>query len=143
MSKELGELDRGTIRQVLERHPVELAVLFGSHARGHPSAESDIDIAVAFDDTVDADDRLSARIDLIVDLMEALETDAVDVADFDAIRPAVGAHAIRTGDRLLGDAATSQRYLDKFTREQSPTPESHEERMDRLKEIVDRLEAKL
>lgn len=138
-----GDLDRKAIREVVERHPVELAVLFGSHARGQSSRESDIDIAAAFDETVDRDDRLSARIDLIVDLSARLGTDDIDVADVASIKPTVGEHAMRTGTLLVGDEASRQEYLERFQDERPSSPASHEERMERLQSIVDRLETKL
>lgn len=135
-------LDRAAICEVIDRHPVELAVLFGTHARGQSSQESDIDIAVAFDETVDQDDRLAARIDLFVDLSACLETDDIDIADLASIKPAVGEHAMRTGVLLVGDEASRRRYLKRF-QEKRPAPPSHEERMERLQSIVDRLKAQI
>lgn len=137
------DLDHEALREVLERHPVSFAVLFGSHARGQQSVESDIDLAVAFEDAVEPDERLSARVDLIVDLSDRLETDAVDVADMEAIDPAVGNEALRTGTLLIGRAAQRRRYLERFQTETEPREDTHEQRIDRLKDIVARLEAKL
>lgn len=37
------------LQQVLQEHPVQLAILFGSHATGESHSRSDIDIAVEFD----------------------------------------------------------------------------------------------
>lgn len=143
MAAESGNLDLEAIREVIAHHPVDLAVLFGSQIRGQSSVESDIDIAVAFDDSVDPDDRLSARIDLIVDLSARLGTDDIDIADLASIKPIVGEHAMRTGTLLIGDEAGRQTYLDHFHDEQNTAPASHEERMERFRSIVERLEAKL
>ena len=143
MAAESGTLDLEAIREVIARHPVDLAVLFGSQTRGQSSVESDIDIAVAFDDSVDPDDRISARIDLIVDLSARLGTDDIDIADLASIKPIVGEHAMRTGILLVGDEASRQTYLDHFQDEQNTAPASHEERMERFRSIVERLEAKL
>ncbi|MDZ7730927.1 MAG: nucleotidyltransferase domain-containing protein [Natrialbaceae archaeon] len=70
------------ITAVLEEQPVELAVLFGSQVRGTASSASDVDVAVAFTGDRSPSDRLERRIECTVELMEALGTDAVDVADF-------------------------------------------------------------
>ena len=51
---------------------MDLTVLFGSDARGESSQESDINTVVAFDETVDQDEHLAARIDRFVDLFACL-----------------------------------------------------------------------
>lgn len=49
---------------VLGEQPVVFAYLFGSHARGDPRADSDVDVAVHLDDTVDPEDYLQLALDL-------------------------------------------------------------------------------
>lgn len=141
MSSGSGGVDIDTARDVLASHPVELAVLFGSHARGEQSVESDIDIAIAFDETVEDDRQIPARVDLIVDLSDQLETDAIDITDLDTVRPSVGAHALRTGILLVGDDTLREEYLTGYERHLETDTDSHEHRMKRLQNIVDRLEA--
>lgn len=126
------------IGSVLREHPVRTAVLFGSRVQGTETAESDLDIAVEFDVDHSVDERHRARLELIVDLMEALDTDDIDVADLSAIRPAVGASALRTGVVLLGDADRVERLREDF--ERRTTHRSHEERMRAFDELLARLE---
>ena len=102
-----------------------------------------MDIAVAFDRSVDEEERLDVRIRLILDLMDALKTDDIDVSDLDTIRPEVGIEAIRSGTILIGDEDRLHAYQQDFKEARSGHAESHEERMQRLDDIVDRLEAKL
>jgi predicted nucleotidyltransferase len=138
---ERGELDLDIegIRETLAEYPLRCVLLYGSHARGTPAADSDVDIAVAFDEGLSSTERLTHRSRLTADLMSVLGTNDVDVADLDAIRPAIGASALRTGRLLLGDPATVERYLERFERE-TPDPDTHEERMRRFDAILDRLE---
>ncbi|MFP4530016.1 MAG: nucleotidyltransferase domain-containing protein [Halodesulfurarchaeum sp.] len=56
-------VDPDEIRTVLESHPVQLGVLFGSQARGTSASHSDIDVAVAFDPKLSETQRSRARID--------------------------------------------------------------------------------
>lgn len=142
MSSDDG-IDRGALVSTLKDHPVTVAILFGSYARGCPAEESDVDIAVAFDRTVDDEERLDARIQLILDLMDALKTDNIDVADLDSIRPEIGLNAMRSGELLIGDEEQLNPYVEDFEEARSNHEESHEDRVRRLGDIVDRLEAKL
>lgn len=57
------EIDTATIRSVVERYPVRLAVLYGSLARGTATAASDVDIAVAFDAELSPEERLRRRVE--------------------------------------------------------------------------------
>jgi len=131
-------IDPGTVEHVLGDHPVRVAVLFGSHVRGTANAGSDIDLAVEFDDSLSEEERHRARLDLIVDLMEALRVNDVDVTDLDGIRPAVGASALRTGVVLLGSHDRITELRERF--EARATDRSHEERMRQFDELIERLE---
>ena len=101
-------------RRVLEEYPIRLAVLFGSQAEGTAIQQSDVDIAVAFDEELSPTQRLDERIELTTELMTSLGTDAVDVADLETIRPAVGRSALENGEVLVGDRATLEAYLPCF-----------------------------
>lgn len=130
--------DRNVVKRVLRRHPIRVGVLFGSHARGTETAESDVDVAVEFEESLSADERHEARIDLIVDLMRTLGVNDVDVTDLDGARPAVAASALRTGIVLIDDEGRADRLLDAF--EADTTDRSHEERMRQFDELLARLE---
>jgi predicted nucleotidyltransferase len=135
------DVDLDRVVRVLEEYPIRCAVLFGSYARGTQTTDSDVDIAVGFEDELSPSERLDRRIELTTDLMETLGTNAVDVADLDSIRPAVGADALRTGTRLVGDRDVVDEYLDRFDRETED--ETHEERMQRFDAILERLEGQV
>lgn len=136
------DLDVDAIITTLEEYPVRYAVLYGSHTDGLATSDSDIDIAVAFTEHLSESERLDCRIELVVDLMEALGTDDVDLADLETIRPEVGLQAIETGQSLLGGEATREEYRKQFEREAS-TRGTHEERMDNFDALLRRLEERV
>lgn len=131
-------IDAAAVERVLQDHPVRLGVLFGSTVRGTETADSDVDVAVAFEESLPPADRHRARLDLVVDLMESLGVNDVDVTDLDGVRPAVGASALRTGVVLVGDQDRVDRLREEF--ESRTTERTHEERMRALDELIERLE---
>lgn len=133
------DVDVDAIIATLEDHPVRYAVLYGSHVHGAATAQSDIDIAVAFADSLSKSERFDCQIALIVDLTEALRTDDVDLADLDKIRPEVGLHALETGQTLIEDREARQEFCEQFERE-AASAGTHEERMRRFDAILHRLE---
>jgi predicted nucleotidyltransferase len=133
-------VDPDRVAQVVSDHPVRCAILYGSQVTGTATAKSDVDIAVAFEEGVSAADRLDRRLDLIVDLVEALGTDDVDVADLDSIRPSVGLSALQTGRVLLGDEAVLEDYRERFRTAALPSDELREERLRRFDAVLARLE---
>jgi len=125
-----------TVRGVLEDHPVQLGVLFGSHARGTAGSHSDIDVAVSFDRSV-ADQRW---LELGVELTVALGTDDVDIVDLDTVRPAVGYEALSNGRLLVGDPEAMSERLAQFERDrQVPTQAERRARFDDALERMERL----
>lgn len=134
-------IDGEAIEAALDTAPVRLGILFGSQVSGRATDDSDVDLAVAFDSELSDADRLDERSALTADLMELLGTNRVDVADLDAIDPAVGLDAIRTGTVVVGDERVLDRYRARF--EAAVSDESHAERMARFESILDRLEAKV
>jgi predicted nucleotidyltransferase len=86
------------ISEVCRRHfGLQLAVVFGSRARGDASAASDWDVAYR------ADDRLD-REALLLDLIRALDTDRVDLVDLERAGGLVRFRAARDG-RVVFEAA--------------------------------------
>lgn len=132
------DVDPDRIRAVLERHPVELGVLFGSHARGTSGPHSDVDVAVAFDPSLSDRQRYRARIALIVALTRELGTDDIDVVDLDAIPPEIGLAALEDGTLLVGDDEHRLRLRDDY--EAGTTEMTREQRMARFDELLDRME---
>ena len=72
-------IDRNRLVSVVADAPITVAVLYGSHARGEVTGNSDIDLGVAFDDKLDSAARTRARLRLIERLSAELGTDAIDV----------------------------------------------------------------
>lgn len=134
-------VDQAAVRHVLERHPVRLGVLFGSHVRDRNGPQSDVDVAVEFDESLSGDQRRRTRLDLIVDLSQELDTDDIDVSDLDGIRPEVGARALEEGVVLVGDSEYADRLRAEFERQSSSR--THDERMEQFDEILTRLEEKV
>ena len=93
--------DESAITEVLGRYPsVQLAILFGSCAKGTATATSDLDLAVLADAPLDAD----LRIRLIGDLAERLGR-PVDLIDLHGV-----------GEPLLGEILKGRRILGSDTR---------------------------
>ena len=130
--------DPDEIKAVLDSHPIQLGVLFGSQARGTSDSNSDVDVGVVFDSTLSTEQRSRARIDLVVDLSRALGTDDIDVVDFDTVRPAVGASALANAIVLVGDPDEAERRRAAF--EHRTTERTHEQRMRRFDELLARME---
>ncbi len=131
-------VDHNAVKRVLQTHPIRVGVLFGSYARGTETAESDVDVAVEFDESLSRKERHEARIDLIVDLMKTLGINDVDVTDLDGCRPAIGASALRTGVVLVDKDDRVDRLREAF--ESETADRSHEERMQQFDELLARLE---
>lgn len=134
-------IDLAAVEATLDTFPVRIGIAYGSQVSGQATADSDVDIAVAFDSELSGAERVARRSALTADLMEELGTNRVDVADLDAIDPAVGLDAIRTGTLIVGDEAALDRYRSRF--ETAVSDESHADRMARFESILDRLEGKV
>lgn len=97
-----GEIQE-TIRSVFAAHPVSVGYVFGSLARGEAHQNSDVDVAVAFEQ--DADVNPSERIlSLGADLVLELGTDDIDVVDLRRTSPKVARSVLDHGIRLVGTA---------------------------------------
>ncbi len=96
------------LSQLLSRYPqLELAILFGSQAKGDAGAESDIDLALLCDTPISSSLKLE-----LIELLGAKFGRPVDIVDlYFAAEPVLG--QILKGKRLLGDNATYARLLTK------------------------------
>ncbi|WP_323173252.1 nucleotidyltransferase domain-containing protein [Natrialba sp. PRR66] len=104
-----------TLLEVLQEHPVKLAILFGSHAQGETHAGSDLDIAVVLE-TVRPDhpDYNDVFFGLSADLSAALETDEIDLVDLQTASPDLVESIFAQGVLLIGepeDAAAIETQL--------------------------------
>ena len=76
---------------------LELAVLFGSVARGKARADSDLDIAVRYAAPLDAEQKLS-----LIRALGAASGRPVDLIDLRTVGPIVARQALTLGKRLFG-----------------------------------------
>jgi predicted nucleotidyltransferase len=98
-------LDLDALQALLREHPIQLAILFGSHATETTHATSDIDLAVEFDEHRPSDpDYNDVFLGLSADLSDALETDGVDLVDLHTVSPALAAAIFENGVLLVGEA---------------------------------------
>ena len=98
---------RETVVSVLTEHPVEVAFLFGSRARGETHEHSDVDVAVTFSDLEPGDSEYNDTLfGLSADLASALNTDGVDVIDLERASPTLVRTVLDEGDSLVGGERT-------------------------------------
>jgi len=136
-----SEVDPEVAARVVNAYPVDCALVYGSHVDGTATDDSDVDVAIGFEDGLAASERLDYRIELTTELAKTLGTDDVDVADLDDIRPEVGLSALDTGIVLVGDKETLDRYREQFERDTDE--ETRNERMQRFDKVLDRLEGQV
>lgn len=123
-------LDLDALRAVLREHPVQLAILFGSHATGRAHEASDIDLAVEFSDQRPADPGYNETfLGLSTDLSETLETDAVDLVDVRTVSPELATAIFESGLLLVGDHEDAIDLRRQVTPDESET-RSPRERLD-------------
>jgi uncharacterized protein len=65
--------------RVFEENKVVAAYLFGSHVKGRTHANSDVDVAVLFDQAIPKSDRFDRHVNVVMGLTSVLDTDKVDV----------------------------------------------------------------
>jgi uncharacterized protein YutE (UPF0331/DUF86 family)/predicted nucleotidyltransferase len=102
MGGPLGDLEphQQALDEILERHGVVLAYLYGSQAQGDAGPLSDVDVVVQFTPDLSRRERFSRTARLISDLCQLLQRDDVYVVDLDAIPPLL-CHRIYLKHRLL------------------------------------------
>jgi predicted nucleotidyltransferase len=131
-------VDLEALREALHRHPVRVAVLFGSAATGGTHARSDVDVAVEFEDSVG--DLAEHVLPLVTDLASAVGRNDVDLALVSDLDPRVGLVAFTEGVRLVGAQErmeTLRRRFERTVAERDRTRPSLRERFDTVIENVD------
>ncbi len=126
---------RDIVAETLIDHPVSVGYLFGSLARGEAHDQSDIDVAVAFED--DQSSGLTARLALGADLALALGTDDVDVVDLEAAPSSLVRVVFRDGDRLVGSESAARRMRVALLEGNDDEPRSPAERFDDALAAID------
>ena len=93
-----------TLRSVLRKHSVQLAILFGSHAVGESHSESDVDIAVELCAAKhDQPEYNEAFFSLSADLSAALQTDKIDLIDIQTLSSDIAEAIFEQGVLLIGE----------------------------------------
>lgn len=129
------ELDLEGMREFLATTSIEYAVLFGSHASGDVTAESDVDVALQF--PVDLDDRTRFdRRNRIDAALQSYASSLVDVADVERLPPTVALRALRDGHLLAGEQDELAADRERFEREVDAASDDRERER---REFVDRL----
>lgn len=96
------------------RFGVVSAYLFGSHAAGRPHRESDIDVGVLLDRRrhPSREERFEVRVRLGSDLIDALDSNDVDVVVLNDAPPLLGRRVVTEGRRVFrADPEADHRYV--------------------------------
>lgn len=125
-----GPLDTAAIIDLIDDLPVTLVVLYGSHAREEETEESDIDLAIAYRDTVPEIERTRARFALIDRLSTRLDT-AVDVVPLSETVGSLRRAICEEGVVVYGEPAE----FDAFCTDGS-VPTTHDERLAAFDDVV-------
>lgn len=105
-------LDLGAIEQALEVAPVSVGVIYGSYARGEQRADSDVDVAVAFAESLSSLERTRARLSIIRRLSDALGMDDVDVVPLDGAPQSLVREILADGIVVVGSPSDVRAYAD-------------------------------
>ena len=96
------------LKDVLNRADVELVLIFGSYARGDADADSDLDIAVLFDEDVRTEDYASKLFDMEISIDKTevafpeLDFEILPVSDDDGLKSSIiENHRLVYGDKSL------------------------------------------
>lgn len=124
-------IDVNALSDVIDQHPVRLAVLFGSRVKGTQHVDSDVDVALEFERDAA---REEALLPLISDLASVTGDAGVDVGTLPDMEPEIGVALCRNGVLLVGDRDRFDHHCQRF-REQLQDVERRPAR-DRFHEIV-------
>jgi predicted nucleotidyltransferase len=118
------------VRNTLQEHPVEIAILFGSQATDTSTSRSDIDIAITFETTRSGDPSYNeAFLGLSADLSDALGTDDVDLVDLHSMSSPLVEAVFEHGVLLVGTEETATELRQQLT-DSSATDHSPRDRLD-------------
>lgn len=132
--------DLDAVRAVLRDYPVRLTILFGSHATGEAHGESDIDIAVEFENKRPSDPTYNeVFFGLSADISDTLETDDVDVVDLHSTSPAVAESIFESGVLLVGE----QEHAAELRRQLTTASSDQRSPKERLDAALGRIDAHL
>lgn len=100
--------------RIFKKHKVLFAYLFGSQAKGKSGPMSDIDIAVFFDDTLDAGQRFDKKLQLMAALSDLFEKEEVEVLPLNDAYPLIAHRVLKHGKLIYcQDIKKEKEYADK------------------------------
>ena len=101
------------IAATCKRHPIALAYLFGSHARGTADDESDIDIGILAEANLSKAERSDLKLRLIRELSDALSVpmEQVDVVILQDVPALLQFNIIRNGKVVFGKKQSADYIL--------------------------------
>jgi predicted nucleotidyltransferase len=120
------------LSKILKKKKVILAYLFGSQAKGKTGPLSDIDIAISFDESVQANKRFDLRLETMGQLMDLFKTDEIDLVVLNDAPSLLSHRILKEGILIFSDNDKKRLefevkailkyldwkpYLDKYTRE--------------------------
>ena len=120
------------LARIFKKQKVAFAYLFGSQAKGTAGSLSDIDIAVYFDEEVDADEHFDLRLATSGEITDLYKTDEVDLIVLNEAPPLLAHRILKEGILIFSDNDKMRLeyevkavlkyldwkpYIDKYTRE--------------------------
>jgi len=104
-----------TLQQYLQQYPeIQQAILFGSLASGQEHMESDVDLAVALDHVLDADEKMEMVEDIALVMGRA-----VDLIDLKVVGEPLLGQIVQHGKQLVGNASMFRKLLSRHVFEQA------------------------
>lgn len=108
------DIDVDALSEVLDEHPVRLAVLFGSHVKGTQHVDSDVDVALEFERDANPEEAL---LPLVSDLASVTGDADVDVGTLSDMEPEIGVTVCRNGVLLVGDRDRFEQHCQRFDKQ--------------------------
>ncbi len=91
------------LARIFKRRRVVFAYLFGSQAKGTAGSLSDIDIAVYFDDEVDAGEHFDLKLKVLGEITDLYKTDEVDLVVLNDTPPLLAHRILKEGILIFSD----------------------------------------
>lgn len=93
---------KGQLKKYFSTQKGIIAVyLFGSHAKGHATAQSDVDLAILFSETVNQRRQFDKSLKISCDLMKLLNRDRVDVVTLNIATPVIKNQVYKYGTLIF------------------------------------------
>ncbi|WP_302081621.1 type VII toxin-antitoxin system MntA family adenylyltransferase antitoxin [Salinibaculum rarum] len=126
-----------TLQQLFEERQIRLAICFGSYATGRTHSQSDIDLAVEFEDIRPGDDSYNETFFSVYEAVSTtLETDDVDLLDIHSLSGSLARAVLTDGILVYGNSERVEILREQFTVDDTEQ-RSPRERLDTAIERID------